>query len=293
MTTAGGGWQLISSVRTDSNQMIVGTGYCTSPDLDTNCKGQLHPLQATTASEILIHDQWSGHWLVYDGFDADATSGLAYFTRELILDSTDDCGATTDNSCMDTSFDPSLRLAAHSDYRYEYHAPLYQWWRWGGWWVGANPLAGDWGGLIHASSYSWTTRINSRSDANSDGLFLSAGHQLILHRENSCSDGIKNGNELNTDCGGICDACTAGGSCLSGDDCGSGICSDSVCHSPLASCLEILTAIPNSPDGVYAIDLDGSGSSAPFGVYCDMNTAGGGWTRVLNLDTSDGHVMWW
>jgi len=45
--------------------------------------------------------------------------------------------------------------------------------------------------------------------------------------------------------------------------------------------------------GVYAIDPDGDGGAAPYDVYCDMTTDGGGWTMLLNLDTSDGHVMWW
>lgn len=44
---------------------------------------------------------------------------------------------------------------------------------------------------------------------------------------------------------------------------------------------------------VYRIDPDATGPIAPFDVWCDMVTADGGWTLLLNLDTSDGHVMWW
>ena len=44
------------------------------------------------------------------------------------------------------------------------------------------------------------------------------------------------------------------------------------------SCKALHTAHPDLPDGVYTIDPDGSGPGSPFAVWCDMTTAGGGWT---------------
>ena len=49
------------------------------------------------------------------------------------------------------------------------------------------------------------------------------------------------------------------------------------------SCLDIVTRHPDSLDGAYTIDPDGTGS---FEVDCDMTTHGGGWTHVASINAT-------
>jgi len=48
----------------------------------------------------------------------------------------------------------------------------------------------------------------------------------------------------------------------------------------VTSCKALLESNASTPSGVYTVDPDGDGPGAPFSVFCDMTTAGGGWTVV-------------
>lgn len=94
----------------------------------------------------------------------------------------------------------------------------------------------------------------------------------------SCTDGMKNGDESDVDCGGSCPRCNDRATCVGNGDCASGLCGNGACVRA-ASCQEIRERGWGSVDGTYSIDLDGAESGAPFAVKCDMTTDGGGWTR--------------
>ncbi|MFO0670198.1 MAG: fibrinogen-like YCDxxxxGGGW domain-containing protein [Polyangiaceae bacterium] len=125
----------------------------------------------------------------------------------------------------------------------------------------------------------------------------------------SCTDTVQNGSESDTDCGASCPTqCINGKKCGTDNDCASARCASLVCAActqqsdcgasrdcvggacvaPPVSCAAAHTAAPGDGDGVHLIDPDGAGGHAPLKVFCDMTTAGGGWTALplLFADTS-------
>jgi hypothetical protein len=140
----------------------------------------------------------------------------------------------------------------------------------------------------------------------------------------TCSDGVKNADETDVDCGGsTCRECGLGDGCMMDEDCTTGIC-DGGPNGPFCavctendtrltqqtcgygnrgrtqqrctdgiwvndtcegvyyrSCREILAAGVSTGDGTYEIDPDGDAQLYnSINVFCDMSTAGGGWTEI-------------
>ena len=99
----------------------------------------------------------------------------------------------------------------------------------------------------------------------------------------SCNDGELNGDESDVDCGGSCDACLEGQSCVGSADCMTGACDGGLCGEA-ASCLSILQGRPDAETGPYEIHPDGG---AAIDVWCDMDRAGGGWTLTFAANGVD------
>lgn len=80
--------------------------------------------------------------------------------------------------------------------------------------------------------------------------------------QETCSDVIKNQNETDIDCGGVCSSCSNGEGCLINSDCVSDYCSSNICSTsvPVVSCTD---GIKNQDE----TDVDCGGSC----LNCDIN----------------------
>ncbi len=82
-----------------------------------------------------------------------------------------------------------------------------------------------------------------------------------------------------------------------GDDCGND-CYPNTLPSGLGSgpedlghqCAQIRSAHPEAPSGVYWVDLDGMRPMPPMQIHCDMETDGGGFSRLILLQSD---LMLW
>ena len=77
----------------------------------------------------------------------------------------------------------------------------------------------------------------------------------------SCTDGIKNENESDIDCGGECSTCADGKACVSAANCQSGVCSGSRCQA--ASCTD---GVKNGAE--VAVDCGGGCGLCDTGKSC-------------------------
>jgi hypothetical protein len=182
MTTDGGGWQVISSIRSGTNQVIAGDAFCTDTSVQRNCRGHMHPLQVSAQTELMVRVPEAGDFVVYDSFSGGAQSALRYFSRQLAIDLTTNCGGYLDHVCANSTRDPDLRVARTSGYPVNYNAPILQWWRAGGWWVAANPNADRDIGALHVSSYTGMNMLRSRAAPNADSVLRTSANQIIQFR---------------------------------------------------------------------------------------------------------------
>ncbi|MEM6290118.1 MAG: hypothetical protein AAGA54_02600 [Myxococcota bacterium] len=78
----------------------------------------------------------------------------------------------------------------------------------------------------------------------------------------TCDDGVQNGDETDTDCGGdVCPACDPGESCEEGDDCASGGCTDDACNALLSVEITPNACADAADDGTVSFTAVASGGT--------------------------------
>jgi hypothetical protein len=181
---AGGGWQLVSvvpqgGVIAPSTTPVPFLGSANCQDLTTPCAGHIHPSQVTAATEIAILDVTTGEWLLLTQFSGSDTSSLRYFSLELAITNSDVC--TAPHVCTSATLDPNL-AATTSGYAMAYAPPLLQWWRLGGWYVGAGPVAGSMTGNVFRTNYAWANALSTRATADGVSSIRDEGTQRVYAR---------------------------------------------------------------------------------------------------------------
>ncbi|MFO0610587.1 MAG: fibrinogen-like YCDxxxxGGGW domain-containing protein [Polyangiales bacterium] len=112
-------------------------------------------------------------------------------------------------------------------------------------------------------------------DATAVGCAAGACAATCRAGRGDCDGALANGCETDvTATPAHCGRC--GNACATGEACVAGRCLPRSCASARAG-------DPAAASGVYRIDPDGPGGVADFEVYCDMATAGGGWTLLATV----------
>jgi hypothetical protein len=179
MTTADGGWELVSVVTPGTGTLLFGDAFCTDPAVP-DCRGHVPPGTVAAAGQVLIAAPADSEWMIYSGFSGSPTSALRRVSREIAILETDVC--FDPNTCMNTTDDPALTVSRTSGHVAMFEAPLSQWWRLSGWYVGSGASPGIPTAIVHSSGYAGSNVIASRDSATAPSVTISSSRQLIYYR---------------------------------------------------------------------------------------------------------------
>jgi len=96
-----------------------------------------------------------------------------------------------------------------------------------------------------------------------------------LDLDDSCSDGIKNNDETDVDCGGSCDACIKDEACSTNIDCESGVCENGICAGTKAKHADLSKLIINE-----VLAMPKSGQKFAIQTNTDENE----YIEIVNID---------